>query len=146
MDNFIMDKEHLHYLEQLSEMYPTIGKASSEIINLQAILNLPKGTEHFVSDVHGEYEAFSHVLKNGSGAVRKKIDDVFGENLNNSDKSALATLIYYPREKMELVKKEESDMDSWCKENLCKLIEDRKTVSSIDTRLKVPTALPDEYE
>ena len=88
MDNFIMDKEHLHYLEQLSEMYPTIGKASSEIINLQAILNLPKGTEHFVSDVHGEYEAFSHVLKNGSGAVRKKIDDVFGETLNNSDKSA----------------------------------------------------------
>ena len=74
MDNFIMDKEHLHYLEQLSEMYPTIGKASSEIINLQAILNLPKGTEHFVSDVHGEYEAFSHVLKNGSGAVRKKIE------------------------------------------------------------------------
>ena len=105
MDNFIMDKEHLHYLEQLSEMYPTIGKASSEIINLQAILNLPKGTEHFVSDVHGEYEAFSHVLKNGSGAVRKKIDDVFGETLNNSDKSALATLIYYPREKMELVKR-----------------------------------------
>ena len=107
MDNFIMDKEHLHYLEQLSEMYPTIGKASSEIINLQAILNLPKGTEHFVSDVHGEYEAFSHVLKNGSGAVRKKIDDVFGETLNNSDKSALATLIYYPREWMELVKKVE---------------------------------------
>ena len=103
MDNFIMDKEHLHYLEQLSEMYPTIGKASSEIINLQAILNLPKGTEHFVSDVHGEYEAFSHVLKNGSGAVRKKIDDVFGETLNNSDKSALATLLYYPRVKMELV-------------------------------------------
>ena len=78
MNDIAIDKEHLHYLEQLSEMYPTIGKASSEIINLQAILNLPKGTEHFVSDVHGEYEAFSHVLKNGSGAVRKKIDDVFG--------------------------------------------------------------------
>ena len=75
MNDIAIDKEHLHYLEQLSEMYPTIGKASSEIINLQAILNLPKGTEHFVSDVHGEYEAFSHVLKNGSGAVRKKIED-----------------------------------------------------------------------
>lgn len=145
MDNFIMDKEHLHYLEQLSEMYPTIGKASSEIINLQAILNLPKGTEHFVSDVHGEYEAFSHVLKNGSGAVRKKIDDVFGETLNNSDKSALATLIYYPREKMELVKKEESDMDSWYKATLYKLIEVCKTVSSKYTRSKVRKALPEEY-
>ena len=145
MDNFIMDKEHLHYLEQLSEMYPTIGKASSEIINLQAILNLPKGTEHFVSDVHGEYEAFSHVLKNGSGAVRKKIDDVFGEALNNSDKSALATLIYYPREKMELVKKEESDMDSWYKTTLYKLIEVCKTVSSKYTRSKVRKALPEEY-
>ena len=102
MNDIAIDKEHLHYLEQLSEMYPTIGKASSEIINLQAILNLPKGTEHFVSDVHGEYEAFSHVLKNGSGAVRKKIDDVFGLAMNKADKAALATLIYYPREKMEL--------------------------------------------
>ena len=100
-----MERETLRYLEQLSEMYPTIGKASTEIINLQSILNLPKGTEHFMSDIHGEYEAFSHVLKNGSGAVQKKIDDVFGHTLSNADKSALATLIYYPREKMELVKK-----------------------------------------
>lgn len=82
-----MDKIQLHYLEQLSEMYPTIGNASTEIINLQAILNLPKGTEHFLSDVHGEYDAFSHVLKNGSGAVRKKIDDVFGGTLSSEDKS-----------------------------------------------------------
>ena len=89
MNDIAIDKEHLHYLEQLSEMYPTIGKASSEIINLQAILNLPKGTEHFVSDVHGEYEAFSHVLKNGSGAVRKKIDDVFGLAMDKADKAAL---------------------------------------------------------
>ena len=113
MNDIAIDKEHLHYLEQLSEMYPTIGKASSEIINLQAILNLPKGTEHFVSDVHGEYEAFSHVLKNGSGAVRKKIDDVFGLAMDKADKAALATLIYYPREKMELIKQDEPDMDSW---------------------------------
>ena len=108
-----MDKIQLHYLEQLSEMYPTIGNASTEIINLQAILNLPKGTEHFLSDVHGEYDAFSHVLKNGSGAVRKKIDDVFGETLSSEDKSGLATLIYYPREKMELVRKKEKDIDLW---------------------------------
>ena len=105
-------------------------RASSEIINLQAILNLPKGTEHFVSDVHGEYEAFSHVLKNGSGAVRKKIDDVFGLAMDKADKAALATLIYYPREKMELIKQDEPDMDSWYKTTLYKLIEVCKTVSS----------------
>ena len=98
-----MDKEHLHYMEQLSEMYPTINKAATEIINLQAIVNLPKGTEHFLSDIHGEYEAFSHVLKNGSGAVRKKIEDVFGTALSESDKAGLATLIYYPKKKMEIV-------------------------------------------
>ena len=85
-----MKKEELRYLQRLAELYPTIGKASTEIINLQSILNLPKGTEHFMSDLHGEYEAFSHVLRNGSGAVRKKIDDVFGHTLSNNDKRALA--------------------------------------------------------
>ena len=80
-----MKKEELRYLQRLAELYPTIGKASTEIINLQSILNLPKGTEHFMSDLHGEYEAFSHVLRNGSGAVRKKIDDVFGHTLSNND-------------------------------------------------------------
>ena len=89
------------YLERLSELYPTIAKASTEIINLQAILNLPKGTEHFLTDIHGEYEAFSHVLKNGSGSVRRKIDDVFGNTLSSRDKQSLATLIYYPKEKMD---------------------------------------------
>ena len=93
----------LHYLQRLAELYPTIAKASTEIINLQSILNLPKGTEHFITDIHGEYEAFSHVLKNGSGTVRKKIDDVFGHTLSYRDKKALATLIYYPKEKMRLV-------------------------------------------
>ena len=99
-----MKKEELRYLQRLAELYPTIAKASTEIINLQSILNLPKGTEHFMSDIHGEYDAFSHVLRNGSGAVRKKIDDVFGHTLSNSDKRSLATLIYYPKEKMEVVK------------------------------------------
>ena len=140
-----MDKVQLHYLEQLSEMYPTIGNASTEIINLQAILNLPKGTEHFLSDVHGEYDAFSHVFKNGSGAVRKKIDDVFGGTLSSEDKSGLATLIYYPREKMELVRKKEKDIDLWYKTTLYRLIEVCKTVSSKYTRSKVRKALPKDY-
>ena len=82
-----------NYLEYLAELYPTIEKAATEIINLQSVINLPKGTEHFLSDIHGEYEAFSHVLRNGSGAVRKKIDDVFGHTLGISEKRALATLI-----------------------------------------------------
>ncbi len=140
-----MDKEHLHYMEQLSEMYPTINKAATEIINLQAIVNLPKGTEHFLSDIHGEYEAFSHVLKNGSGAVRKKIEDVFGKALSESDKAGLATLIYYPKKKMEIVKQTEENMSLWYKTTLYRLIEVCKTVSSKYTRSKVRKALPEDY-
>ncbi len=137
--------EQIHYYEQLAELFPTISSASSEIINLQSILYLPKGTEHFLSDIHGEYDAFSHVLRNGSGAVRKKIDDVFGHTLGNADKTSLATLIYYPREKMALVKKEESDMDGWYKTTLYRLIEVCKIVSSKYTRSKVRKALPEDY-
>ena len=140
-----MKKAELRYLQRLAELYPTIGKASTEIINLQSILNLPKGTEHFMSDLHGEYEAFSHVLRNGSGAVRKKIDDVFGHTLSNSDKKALATLIYYPKEKMQLVKKTEEDMENWYKITLYRLIEVCKTTASKYTRSKVRKALPADY-
>lgn len=140
-----MKKEELRYLERLAELYPTIGKASTEIINLQSILNLPKGTEHFMSDLHGEYEAFSHVLRNGSGAVRKKIDDVFGHTLSNHDKRDLATLIYYPREKIRLVKKTEDDMKNWYKITLYRLIEVCKTTASKYTRSKVRKALPHDY-
>ena len=100
-----MKTEFVRYLERLSELYPTIDKASTEIINLQSILNLPKGTEHFLSDIHGEYESFSHVLRNGSGAVRKKIDDVFGHTLGTNDKSRAMSLIYYPKRKNRLHKK-----------------------------------------
>ena len=89
-----MKKDELRYLQRLAEIYPTIGKASTEIINLQSILNLPKGTEHFMSDLHGEYQAFSHVLRNGSGAVRKKIDDVFGHTLSNNDKQGQTDACY----------------------------------------------------
>ena len=126
-----MKTEELRYLQRLAELYPTIGKASTEIINLQSILNLPKGTEHFLSDIHGEYEAFSHVLRNGSGAVRKKIDDVFGHTLSNSDKRSLATLVYYPKEKIAYVKKKETDMENWYKITLYRLIEVCKTTASI---------------
>ena len=112
-----------NYLEYLAELYPTIEKAATEIINLQSVINLPKGTEHFLSDIHGEYEAFSHVLRNGSGAVRKKIDDVFGHTLGISEKRALATLIYYPRERLEMEKKQQEDIDDWYKVMLYRLID-----------------------
>ncbi len=140
-----MRKEELRYLKCLAELYPTIGAAATEIINLQSIVNLPKGTEHFLTDIHGEYEAFSHVLRNGSGAVRKKIDDVFGHTLSTADKRSLATLIYYPREKMELVKKTEEDMENWYKITLYRLIEVCKITGSKYTRSKVRKALPKDY-
>ena len=89
-----MENMENRYLDRLSDLYPTIAAASTEIINLQAILNLPKGTEHFLSDIDGEYEVFSHVLKNGSGSVRRKINVVFGHTLYDQDKRSLATLIY----------------------------------------------------
>lgn len=138
-----MEYTRLRYLKRLAELYPTIAKASTEIINLQSILNLPKGTEHFITDIHGEYEAFSHVLRNGSGAVKKKIDDVFGHTLSHSDKKALATLIYYPREKMELIKKIEPNMEDWYKITLYRLIEVCKQVALKYTRSKVRKALPE---
>ena len=134
-----------NYLEYLAELYPTIEKAATEIINLQSVINLPKGTEHFLSDIHGEYEAFSHVLRNGSGAVRKKIDDVFGHTLGISEKRALATLIYYPRERLEMEKKQQEDIDDWYKVMLYRLIDVCKVVSSKYTRAKVRKALPADY-
>ncbi len=138
-------EKNKNYLEYLAELYPTIGKASTEIINLQSIINLPKGTEHFLSDIHGEYEAFSHVLRNGSGAVRKKIDDVFGHTLRDEEKRSIATLIYYPQEKLELIKRQHKDTEDWYKVTLYRLIEICKTVSSKYTRSKVRKALPADY-
>lgn len=133
------------YLKRLSELYPTIAKASTEIINLQAILNLPKGTEHFLTDIHGEYQAFSHVLKNGSGSVRRKIEDVFGNTVSSKDKQALATLIYYPGEKMERIRKSEENLEDWYKITLYRLIEVCKCAASKYTRSKVRKALPPEF-
>lgn len=140
-----MKELEARYLERLSELYPTIAKASTEIINLQAILNLPKGTEHFLTDIHGEYEAFSHVLKNGSGSVRRKIDEVFGNTMSSRDKQTLATLIYYPKEKMDRIKKTEENMEDWYKITLYRLIEVCKSAASKYTRSKVRKALPPEF-
>lgn len=140
-----MEKKEKSYLDYLAELYPTIGKASTEIINLQSIINLPKGTEHFISDIHGEYEAFSHVLRNGSGAVRKKIDDVFGHTLETAEKRSIATLIYYPREKIEHMKRMHLDTENWYRVTLYRLTLICKTVSSKYTRSKVRKALPVDY-
>ena len=143
-----MVKLDRRYIERLSELYPTIADASTEIINLNSILNLPKGTEHFITDIHGEYQAFSHVLRNGSGAVRKKINEVYGRTLPEKDIRELATLIYYPSEKIELVKKTtelQSEMEDWYRVMLYRLIEVCKYVAGKYTRSKVRKAMPVEY-
>ena len=135
----------LRYLQLLARSFPTIADASTEIINLEAILNLPKGTEHFLTDIHGEYEAFAHVLKNGSGSVKRKVDDVFANTMSSRDKQTLATLIYYPREKMERIREEEQNMDDWYKIMLYRLIEVAKRSASKYTRSKVRKALPKDF-
>ena len=117
-----MDAAEKRYLELLSRSFPTVAKASAEVINLSAILNLPKGTEFFASDIHGEYEAFSHILRNGSGSIRLKIDDVFGDELSKEEKRTLATLIYYPREKSRLELSKVSDVAAWYGKMLPRLI------------------------
>lgn len=140
-----MEELELKYLKSLANQYPTIAAASTEIINLQSILNLPKGTEHFLTDIHGEYEQFKHVLKNGSGSVRGKIDDEFGNTLSNSDKKSLATLIYYPLEKLEIVMQKEENIEDWYKITLHRLVQITKRVSSKYTRSKVRKALPKDF-
>lgn len=135
----------LRYLQLLSHSFPTIADASTEIINLEAILNLPKGTEHFLTDVHGEYEAFQHVLKNGSGAVKRKVNEIFGHTLRESEKKELCTLIYYPEEKLQLIKEEEKDLDDWYLITLNQLVKVCQNVSSKYTRSKVRKALPADF-
>ena len=135
----------LKYLKSLARQYPNIAAASTELINLQAILNLPKGTEHFLTDIHGEYEQFAHVLKNGSGAVRRTIDEVFENALSNKDKKSLATLIYYPVEKLDIVISEEDNIEDWYKITLHRLVQITKKVASKYTRSKVRKALPKDF-
>ena len=140
-----MDAMEKRYLELLSRSFPTAAKASAEIINLSAILNLPKGTEFFASDIHGEYEAFSHILRNGSGSIRLKIDDVFGDTLSDAEKRSLATLIYYPREKMELELAETDDAQAWYEETLPRLVAVCKRAAQKYTRSRVRKALPEDF-
>ena len=140
-----MESIELKYLKSMAKQYPTIASAATEIINLQAILNLPKSTEHFLTDIHGEYEQFNHVLKNGSGSVRRKIDEEFGNTLSNKDKKSLATLIYYPEEKLDLVQQTEDNIEDWYKITLYRLVQITKRVSSKYTRSKVRRALPSDF-
>ena len=135
----------LRYLELLAQNFRNVAAASTEIINLEAILNLPKGTEHFLADIHGEYEAFQHILKNGSGSIKRKVNEIFGNNLRESEKKELCTLIYYPREKLELVKLTEKQLDEWYMITLNQLIQVCQSVSSKYTRSKVRKALPQEF-
>ena len=139
-----MDDMELRYLKSLSKQYPNIASASTEIINLQAILNLPKGTEHFMSDVHGEYEAFMHILNNCSGVVREHVDLIF-EDMGARERADLCTLIYYPHEKIELVRSERKDSPTWYKTMLDQLITVARKLSSRYTRSKVRKAIPHDY-
>ncbi len=138
-------EKHIKYLNLLSDRFPNVQSASTEIINLEAILNLPKGTEHFLSDIHGEYETFSHVLANASGVVVRKIDEVFGKTLRKKEKSLLATLIYYPKEKLELVLKSEDDINEWYGITLQRLSKVARAAASKYTRSKVRKAMPNDF-
>ena len=140
-----MEKSEITLLRNLSHQYPNVASAATEIINLQSILNLPKGTEHFITDIHGEYEQFNHILKNGSGSVRRKIDEEFGNTISNRDKKSLATLIYYPEEKLEIVKRSEENLEDFYKITLHRLVQVTKRVSSKYTRSKVRKALPKDF-
>ncbi len=136
---------NLRYLNLLAKQYPTIDSACNEIINLKAILGLPKGTEHFISDIHGEYEQFIHILKNASGVIKRKIEDIFGDSLTTKEKKTIATLIYYPEQKIELILKEETNPESWYKITLHRLIQICRIVASKYSRFYVRTALPKDF-
>ena len=144
MKHYDIDQD-MRYLQLLSQSFPTVAEASTEIINLQAILNLPKGTEHFLADIHGEYEAFQHVLKNASGNIKRKVNELFGTTLREQEKRELCTLIYYPEEKLELVKQNEPDINDWYHITLHQLVAVCRDVSSKYTRSKVRKSLPTDF-
>ena len=132
-------------LELLAQTYPDISSASTEIINLEAILNLPKGTEHFVADLHGEHEAFRHILKNASGNIKRKVTDIYGTSMRENEIRQLCSLIYYPEEKMQIVRSTEDNMEDFYNITLHQLIKVCQSVSSKYTRSKVRKALPKEF-
>ncbi len=147
MDNKrIFTDEELHYLRLLSRQYPTVEAAGTEIIRLQAILNLPKPTEHFMSDIHGEHEAFLHILNSGSGEVKEKLEELFGNSMTKRDRNDLATLIYYPTSKLALVADEEENLDEWYRLTIHRLVDLCRFVSTKHTRAKVRTYMDPDYE
>ena len=135
----------MHYLNLLSHSYRNIAEASTEIINLESILNLPKGTEHFLADLHGESEAFQHIIKNASGNIKRKVNELFGNELREVEKKDLCTLIYYPEQKLEKVKAVEPDIHDWYNITIHKLVKVCRDVSSKYTRSKVRKSLPADY-
>ena len=139
-----IDKD-MRYLQLLSQTFPNVAEATKEIIDLQAILNLPKGTEHFLADLHGEYKSSQHVLKNASGNIKRKVNEIFGNELRESEKKELCTLIYYPEEKLELVKAAEPDIKDWYHITIHQLVKVCRDVSSKYTRSKVRKSLPADF-
>lgn len=135
----------LKYLELLSKTYTNIAKTSSEIINLQAIMNLPKGTEYFLTDIHGEYEAFSHVLRNGAGSIKRKINEIFKDSLTENEKQELATLIYYPKERLEILEKQKSNFLKWKHKTIYRLIVVCRQSCSKYSRSKVRKSMPEDF-
>ena len=138
----------LRFLKLLSHNFPDVATASTEIINLSAILNLPKGTEHFLADLHGEYKAFQHVLRNASGTIKRKVGEIFNDTLSSRDQKELCTLIYYPERKLELVKagmNDRSDLEDWYFITINRLVRVCRDVSSKYTRSKVNKALPSSF-
>ncbi len=134
------------YLELLSRQYPTVQAACTEIINLRAIQNLPKGTEHFISDIHGEDEAFCHILNNGSGVIREKVRQLFDKTVSADERTSLCTLIYYPEHKLENIKETQSDLNEWYRITLYRLIDVCRLCASKYTRSKLRKALPKDFE
>ena len=135
----------MHYLQLLAQSFPTIADASTEIINLEAIMALPKGTEHFLADLHGESEAFRHVLKNASGNIKRKVNELFGNDIREVEKKELCTLIYYPEQKLELIKAQEKDIEDWYRITIHQLVKICRDVSSKYTRSKVRKSLPQDF-
>ena len=145
MDKRNFTPEQLHYLRLLAKQYPTVQAAGTEVIRLNSILNLPKGTEHFMSDIHGEHEAFLHILNSGSGEVKEKLEELFGNTMTQRDRNDLATLIYYPQSKIALVSDESEDMDEWYRLTIHRLVDFCRYVSTKHTRSKVRSYMNPDY-
>ena len=147
MDNKrVFTPEQLHYLRLLSKQFPTVQAAGTEVIRLNAILNLPKGTEHFLSDIHGEHEAFLHILNSGSGEVKEKLEELFGNSMTQRDRNDLATLIYYPQSKIALIADENADMEEWYRLTIHRLVDLCRHVSTKHTRSKVRSYMNPDYQ